>query len=655
MGWHVIKLLRMFAALLALLAATQVHAARGVTPYLPLNLAPELEQQIERVLILGDKPVLKRPFAAATVLDALPKACAVDLELCQSVRAYLGRYMGSLGVPLLAVEAAITSDEAVPADNRRGLTTDAEWLASAQAYFRPNDYVALSLGGVAYPHEVDLAGTLFSVGLEYAQLDVGFRDRWLSPFKGNAMLLSTEAQTMPSVTLSNYTPITRLGFSYELFIARMSESERIVFRDGFTRGNPRLAGMHLGIEPVSGWALGVNRILQFGGGARGGDSLDDLVRAFFRPSRYDNRDEVLSGDDEFGNQVASFTSRLTVPGPMPVAVYFEYAGEDTSRGRDYLLGNSALSMGIDIPQLLPNVRFTYEASEWQNTWYQNAIYLDGLTHEGRVIGHWGAAHRAPDDAVGAQAHMLQVGWTPPVGGLVEARYRTLANESYGTFDYERLHDFTLRYSRDWRGLTLGAELQAGRDVFGEDYQRFAAFVHYPHAQLPNGERSYRRARREGDGVFFVDLGLSAGRIDIDLTEAIPTEDQATSSLHAAVGVRRAVSERSDLGARLEIDDVDGHMLLAVRALDYGLRITRKIDLSVFAGAARYDLATPAFGMYYGIGARWRDVLPQYDIGVDLRYADKVARDRLLPGEPLDERPDSFYDIALASVYLTRRW
>jgi hypothetical protein len=61
-----------------LLAVHTVAVAHGVTPYLPLNLEPEIEAQIERVLILAGKPVMRRPIAAATVLDALPKACRVD-------------------------------------------------------------------------------------------------------------------------------------------------------------------------------------------------------------------------------------------------------------------------------------------------------------------------------------------------------------------------------------------------------------------------------------------------------------------------------------------------------------------------------------------------------------------------------------------------
>src|SRR5258708_7976548 len=46
-------------ALLSLATARPVHAQ--ATAYLPLNLEPEMERQVERVLILADEPILKRP------------------------------------------------------------------------------------------------------------------------------------------------------------------------------------------------------------------------------------------------------------------------------------------------------------------------------------------------------------------------------------------------------------------------------------------------------------------------------------------------------------------------------------------------------------------------------------------------------------------
>jgi len=55
------------AACTLLLAASAPALAEGVSAYLPLNLEPEIERQIERVLILADEPILKRPFAVALV------------------------------------------------------------------------------------------------------------------------------------------------------------------------------------------------------------------------------------------------------------------------------------------------------------------------------------------------------------------------------------------------------------------------------------------------------------------------------------------------------------------------------------------------------------------------------------------------------------
>src|SRR6185437_3859724 len=92
------KMTRSAAGWLLLCTAQATAFGRGVSPYLPLNLEPEIERQIERVLILADKPVMTRPIAAAIVLDALPKACKNDAVLCEQVGRYLARYTRSTGV-----------------------------------------------------------------------------------------------------------------------------------------------------------------------------------------------------------------------------------------------------------------------------------------------------------------------------------------------------------------------------------------------------------------------------------------------------------------------------------------------------------------------------------------------------------------------------
>src|ERR1700733_2847023 len=82
------------------LLLSQALLARGVTPYLPLNLDPEVERQVERVLILAGKPVMTRPIPAAVVYDALPRACKVDPVLCEHGRKFLGHYIHTEGIGL---------------------------------------------------------------------------------------------------------------------------------------------------------------------------------------------------------------------------------------------------------------------------------------------------------------------------------------------------------------------------------------------------------------------------------------------------------------------------------------------------------------------------------------------------------------------------
>src|SRR5262245_60259619 len=107
-------------------AASPGAWARGVSPYLPLNLAPAMERQIERVLILADRPIMSRPIAAATVLEALPAACRIGAQLCGNVRRYLDRYMHKAGLAEASVEVAAHDGAVTPLANRHGASNDSE-------------------------------------------------------------------------------------------------------------------------------------------------------------------------------------------------------------------------------------------------------------------------------------------------------------------------------------------------------------------------------------------------------------------------------------------------------------------------------------------------------------------------------------------------
>lgn len=153
---------------------------------------------------------------------------------------------------------------------------------------------------------------------------------------------------------------------------------------------------------------------------------------------------------------------------------------------------------------------------------------------------------------------------------------------------------------------------------------------------------------------FVDLGVHSTRVEADIATLATKPTSTETGLHFGIGLRRALA-RGDIGARLELDDVDSDLLLGVRALDYRFRRSDRFAIGAFIGAARLDLATPAYGYYLGGGVHLGELVGDWDLSAELRFGDKIARDNLLPTDPQGGRPDNFYDLSGISVYLSRRF
>ena len=661
--------------LFLLLGMVSVSApALAATNYLPLNLAPELETRVERLLILAGVPVMTRPIPIATVQSAMATACRANRTLCGRVRRDLAPWLEAAALTGAGASGASTSGSAnshgVPLvqPDQHGAPMNASWQAFATGYARFGPSVLVNLGIVGYAGRTTPTGTIVSVGGDRAQLDLGYRDHWWSPLRDSSMLLSTEAPTLPSATLSNSLPLTRAHINYEIFAARMSHSARIVYNNAETSGYPRLFGFHLSIEPAPGWSLAVSRLMQFGGGPRP-SSLRDLVRTFFKATKYDNTSPTLNSNQEFGNEQFAVSSEFVVPGKMPMSLYMELAAEDSFHAESYRFGNSAVSAGIYLPRLRPSLQLRYEFSNWQNAWYVHHIYLDGLTNFSHVLGNWAGDWRQTGDGVGGQSHMLDLTWESQRGTTMDARYRTMQNASYSTVQYRRAHDLTLSVSRPWRQLQVGASLEGGRDVFGERFGRAAGFIRFGGDGDASGARDDLGSAADSDDAEaarnahldrkierFIDVGLKTGRLkyEYDVGRVAPVSN-TMGSAHLALGVRRAFNSHSDFGTRLELDNVRGRPLMALRAIDYRYRLTPNFAPGLFFGVARYAGPTPAIGWYGGVGLQWRNVLPRWDIAVDINFGDKLQRDKLAPGESAGIWPDAYYVLTSKTIYISRRF
>ena len=682
------KLSTLLLAAAALCAISGAARADGLSAYLPLNLEPEMERQIERVLILADEPILKRPIPVELVKLALPQACALDRYLCKKVTRYLERYSRDYALTHASATAALTHGANTVLPNAYGMESDSHYEFSAQGFVQPSDYLLATAGVISYKGRTAPAGTPLSLGFDWAQVDLGYRDHWMSPMTDSSMIMSTEAPTTPSVTLSNYAPLTRLGFQYEFFLTRLDQTgtgtgtgsnsvgsgtppvENILYNGVLSRGNPRLFGAQFSIEPYPGWSLGINRLLEYGGGSRLPESARFLLRDFFQPSGLSQTQ---------GNQEASYVSRFVFPGKTPFAVYAQYGGEDNSDGGSYLLGNAALAVGIDFPRIWRHFDATYEVTEWQNIWYVHNIFLDGMTSNGLVLGNWGADQRNFNDGVGARTQMLRIGWTPPFGGYLQEQVRTLVNQSYyggdsrqysranpPAYAYHHYLDASVTYSRPWRELTVGGGVEGGRDVYGESFWRLSAFVRYGGDARTrddgdiDDDDSYHGGANPTGSELFVDAGVNVNKVRINLDPQMPQFSTALQvDPHFGLGARRAVSENNDLGVRVELDQVASHALYGLRFLDYRHRYGDSFALDLGLGVDRYQLATPAYSMYAAVGFQWRNfwpsLLPKFDLGLDFRYAQNVARDHVLATDPDGSRADSFYKIESAVLYLSRHF
>ena len=153
----------------------------------------------------------------------------------------------------------------------------------------------------------------------------------------------------------------------------------------------------------------------------------------------------------------------------------------------------------------------------------------------------------------------------------------------------------------------------------------------------------------------MDLGVQATEVQAKIANQDRRTSTTSSGVHLGLGARRMLAGGNDIGVRLELSHVDSNLLLAVRALDFRINRSERFAIGVFAGAARLDLATPAYGYYLGAGVQLKNLRPHWDLGIDLRLGDKVARDNLLPSDPQGGSRDNFYDLRGLSIYLSRRF
>lgn len=267
------------------------------------------------------------------------------------------------------------------------------------------------------------------------------------------------------------------NFDFELFYSKLEHVENgILYQGTLHSGTPKLAGTHLSIEPIEGWKIGVNRMMQFGGGPRK-VSMKDVFKAYFDPAGNDNSGLTGSVDKELGDQWVTITSSLRTNFITPVEWYLETGGEDTREHKNYQFGNVANSFGMFFPQLTRSMTLRFEHTNMHRLWYVHHIYPKaGNSINGSVVGHFVSDRRIFNDGVATQVNSMEVGLNERNNSFWKVKLLSIENKS--SSDYQTSSEFQIINNRSYDDKRLETTLTIGKDVFGENYTWLAVNVYW---------------------------------------------------------------------------------------------------------------------------------------------------------------------------------
>jgi hypothetical protein len=262
-----------------------------------------------------------------------------------------------------------------------------------------SDHIALNLQGAVVADADDgkklrADGSYLGVNIGNFMVSAGYMERWWGPGWDGSLILSTNARPIPSVTLErNYTdpfkfPLLRWIGPWRASIA-LGQAES----GGVALADVRFLAARVAFKPRPWLELALTRTAQWCGEGR------SCTLATFRDLLLgqDNQLDNGSPSEQPGNQMAGYDVRIRSPWrALPVAFYAQMIGEDEAGGLPSkflgLMGvETWMSTSIGSLRLRGEYAdttcvFTRADPEFSCA-YRNALFPQGYTHRGRVIGH----------------------------------------------------------------------------------------------------------------------------------------------------------------------------------------------------------------------------------------------------------------------------
>ncbi|MDK2596544.1 capsule assembly Wzi family protein [Pseudoalteromonas obscura] len=473
--------------LILFLSSSLVYAMP--TAFLPIGKDKILEYQVDKMFALTAVTPMSKPYRITEINKHIVKLGNIDPALQASIRARIAPYLQQDAITRRGIKLRVDSGEEQKLANDRGNYSGEYAELSLGGIYRGSKNSLVQLGAEYRVESGKLVpyNTFYALGGENLQLNLGYKEHWFSPFKHSATIYSTNAKAPLSASLGLNSPLKNWwNFDFEVFYSELEHVEDgIMYQNTLHDGTPRLAGTQLNFEPLQNWKIGINRIMQFGGGPRKVD-FKDVVKAYFDPAGNDNSGKTGSQDAELGDQWASVTTVFKTNWWTTAEWYLEHGGEDTREHKNYLFGNNVTSFGVHLPNVTKDIAIRFEHTNLHSLWYVNKIYAKtGNSIDNFVIGHFAANNRTFNDGVPTTNNVLEVTYTESLDSMWNVKLTSVknksgyANELGGVSDtYEDMHEIKLSNSRKIDGYQLETSLTVGKDVYGENYTWLSVNVYW---------------------------------------------------------------------------------------------------------------------------------------------------------------------------------
>lgn len=449
--------------------------ANGVSPYLPLKTDPIFELELEKFATITKLPILTRPYHAATIYKYLDKIKSSHPTLYQRLNAYIKRYKKNKAVTHFSAQISHSFKDDFLIANQRGLDLDDSFKISTSSFWQVNEHFILNGGGTLFNGEMIPNNSYISFGWDVLQVDIGYREHWLSPTQEGALLLSTQAKPALNVTISNPELLTDWHIKYEMSVGLLERQNGIRFdaEKAPVSGKPALMSMHLSFQPIEWWTIGFNRTLMFAGDDDD-ISIKDVWNGITDPVNSDNcggsGTELQDCSKEFGNQQASISNKFDIaPFDFPLSLIWEYAGEDTKDHQNYQLGNIAQNFGLFVPYLTNDISMNLEYTKFHSAWYVHHIYDEGYSNDKVKMGHWWGNLKAPDDGVGGSAISMRLDWQNIGNYQFSALYRSAKFDASSIENYRRSHQLELSVDKAFGASFIAIKLNVGQDAINNRF------------------------------------------------------------------------------------------------------------------------------------------------------------------------------------------